>query len=97
MPSKKATTIRLDPALKREVMKIAKEKGLTFSQAVAVALRALADGVFFLSVGISDYPDEYRGELDRESKETMKLYREGKVKGYTSGRKMLSDMLKTDK
>jgi len=96
MPSIKPTTIRLEPALKKEVMRIAKEKGLTFSQAVTVALRALTDGIFFLSVGISEYPDGYKGKLDGESKETMKLYREGKIKGHTSGKEMLSDILGTN-
>lgn len=96
MASKISTTLRIDPQLKRRITALAKREGLSFSQIATIAFRALADGFMHISIGVSQYPKEYLETLERESDETMRLYREGKIKGYTSGKSMLQDILGDD-
>lgn len=93
MASKTSTTIRIDQQLKRMIMKIAREQGLSFSQVASIALKAIADGVMHISVGVSKYPEWYLNELDKESEEMTKQYEAGKLKTYSSSKELFDDIL----
>ena len=85
------TNIRLDPDLKRKIERIAREIGVTFADIVRMALRAIASGRWH--VGPTEYPPEYVEMILKESKEMDRLRKEGKLKGYTSGKEMIDDIL----
>ncbi len=89
--SPNATTVRLDPRLKKAVMKLAQEDGLTLSDIVKMLLRFYAEGS--VNVGVTRYPKAYATMIKKEARETMRLYRQGKIKGYTSAKIMMEDIL----
>lgn len=74
-------------------MKIAREQGLSFSQVASIALKAIADGVIHVSVGVSKYPKWYMNELDKDSEEMMRKYKTGKLKTYSSSEELFDDVL----
>lgn len=87
------TNIRLDPNLKRKIERIAREMGVTFADIVRMALHAIASGRWH--VGPTEYPPEYVDMILKEAKETRRLRKAGKLKGYTSGKEMIDDILST--
>lgn len=89
--SKQPTTIRLDPALYREAMRIARKTGLTFSGVIHLLLRAFVQGT--VHIGVIQYPEDYLESLEKESAELSRLYRKGKAKGYASAKELLGDIL----
>ena len=86
-----ATTVRLDPKLKKAVMKLAEEDGFTLSDIIKMLLRFYVEGA--VTVGVTRYPNSYAAMIKKEAKETMRLYRQGKVKGYASAKEMMDDIL----
>ena len=84
-----ATTIRLDPKLKKAVMQRAKKYGITFSDAATILFHSFALGEMDLSIR---YSKKYLDSLERESKKTMGQYRQGKIKGYTSAKELMDDL-----
>lgn len=87
-----ATTVRLDPKLKKAVLKLAQEDGFTLSDIIKMLLRFYAEGA--VDVGITRYPKAYAAMIKKEAKKTARLYRQGKIKGYTSAKTMMDDILK---
>ena len=85
------TTIRLDPKLKRAVMKGAKELGMKFSELTKLLFMSFVERG--RSIEETRYPKSYLTMLERESKETRRLYKEGRLKGYSSGIEMIRDIL----
>lgn len=99
---------RIDPKLKRAFAKLAKKLELSVSDFLHMLMRAVVDGkihVAFLQ-GTPDicplcgpdpaakYPPGYLEELAKEAEETLRLYKAGKIKGYTSAKEMMRDILK---
>ena len=89
---KTATTIRLDEKLKKKILRLAKQYGLTFSDIVNIALNEVI--LRGARIHPTKIPPGYLKELEREAKETCRLYKEGKIKGYTDPDEMMRDMLK---
>lgn len=86
-----ATTVRLDPRLKKAVMKLAQEDGFTLSDIIKMLLRFYAEGS--VNIGVTRYPKAYADMIKKEAKQTIRLYRQGKLKGYTSAKTMMDDIL----
>lgn len=86
-----ATTIRLDPALKKAVMRLAKERGLSLSDVIKLLLHSFLEGT--VDVGVTRYPDAYAKMIKKELRETKRLVKEGKIKSYTSVKEMFDDLL----
>lgn len=89
------TNIRLDPKLKAMVLKRAKEAGLTLSEVAKFLFRAYAEnrldiGVYHKSF---EYPQSFLDELEKETKETTHLHKEGKLKLYDTADKLFDDIL----
>ena len=59
-----------------------------------MVLKAVTDGE--VHVGVTKYPPGYIEQLEHNAEETYRLYKEGKIKGYSSDKEMLSDMLGDD-
>ena len=88
---KRPPTIRLDPLLYKKVLREGKKAGLSFSNIVQLLLGEFAAGS--LRIGVTRYPQGYLRKLEREAEELQRLYRAGKVKGYTSAKEMFRDIL----
>jgi addiction module RelB/DinJ family antitoxin len=88
-----STTIRLDERLKKEIAKIAKRYGLSFSDIINAALRAIADGDVRIPLGAAKYPPGYLEQLDKEVAEMEKLHAQGKLKTYSSAKELFDDIL----
>ena len=86
------TNIRLDPKLKKNIEHIAHEMGVTLADIVRMALHAIASGRWH--VGPTEYPPEYVDMILKEAKETRRLRKAGKLKGYTSGKEMIEELRK---
>ena len=86
MPTKHPTTIRLDMNLYKDVKQQARKVGMSFSSVVHMLLLAFTDGS--VKIGVSQYPKGYLEALTRESDELSLLARKGKVKGFSSSKKM---------
>ncbi|MBU1124189.1 hypothetical protein KJ652_06435 [Patescibacteria group bacterium] len=89
--TKQPTTIRLDPRLYKQVLREAKKSGLSFTGIVHLLLQAFVAGE--VQVGVTQYPKEYVENLEKESAELSRLYKEGKAKGYTSSKALFNDIL----
>ena len=89
---KHPTTIRLDPALYKEVIREARKVGLNFSNVVHLLLLAFIQGTVY--IGVNQYPEEYLRTIERESEELGHLYRKKKVNGYTSSKSLFDAILK---
>ena len=89
--SPNATTVRLDPKLKKAVMKLAEEDGFTLSDIIKMLLPFYAEGS--MHVGVTRYPKAFGEMIKKEDKKTMRLYRQGKLKGYTSAKDMMNNIL----
>ena len=88
---KHPTTIRLEPALYKQVIREAEKKGLSFTNVVQLLLRAYIDGS--VDIGVTQYPAEYLETLAKEADALRVQHRKGKVKGYTSSRAMFDAIL----
>lgn len=88
---KRPTTIRLDASLYTEALHASKKTGISFSDVVHLLLQAFVQGA--VHIGVSQYPEGYVRSLEKESAELSRLYRKGKVKGYTTGKRLFDDML----
>lgn len=86
-----ATTVRLDPRLKKAVMKLAQADGLTLSDIIKMLLRFYAEGS--VNVGVTRYPKAYAAMIRKESRNTVRLLRQGKLKAYSSAKEMFDDIL----
>jgi antitoxin component of RelBE/YafQ-DinJ toxin-antitoxin module len=91
---KESTTIRLDPRLKKAIDTIAKKHGTTLSQIVQLALQAIANEDLYVVMGVSTYPQSYMDALKAESRETLKQFKAGKLKTFSSAKALFDDVLK---
>ncbi len=89
--AKDVTTIRLQPQLRRAILREAKKAGLSFSDIVQLLLRAFVDGT--VQIGVMQYPQHYIDTLDKEVIALRKANRAGKVKRYKSAKEAFDDIL----
>ncbi len=89
--SKQPTTVRLDSHLYKQASQEARKAGLTFSSVVHLLLRAFTEGT--LQIGVTQYPERYVKELEKESEELSRSYRKGKTKSYASSKELFDDIL----
>ncbi|MDO8648547.1 MAG: hypothetical protein Q7R81_02070 [Candidatus Peregrinibacteria bacterium] len=89
--AKHPTTIRLDSALYKEVLREARKTGLSFSGVVQLLLHAFAEGT--IHIGVSQHTEAYVRTLEKESAALSRLYKAGKVKGYTNSKELFRDIL----
>lgn len=89
--AKDVTTIRIDSALRKAILREAKKAGLSFSDIVQLLLRMFIDQK--MHVGVTQYPKGYIEKLEKEADALHKAYLKGKVKGYSSGKEMIDDIL----
>lgn len=88
---KHPTTIRLDPALYKEVIREARKAGLNFSNVIHLLLLAFVRGTVY--IGVNQYPEGYLSTLERESEELGNLYRKRKAKSYASSKALFNAIL----
>ncbi|MBI1812998.1 hypothetical protein HY285_04035 [Candidatus Peregrinibacteria bacterium] len=86
-----ATTVRLDPKLKRAVMKRAKKEGLTFTDVATFLFQSFAVGE--RKVEMTHYPKVYAEMIQREAREMKRLSREGKLKRFGSVKELFDSIL----
>ncbi|TSC57772.1 MAG: hypothetical protein Greene041619_937 [Candidatus Peregrinibacteria bacterium Greene0416_19] len=89
--SKQPTTIRLEPAFYKQVLREAKKTGLSFSDIVHLLLRAFTEGA--VQIGVTQYPKGYLEMIGREAEELRRFHRKGKVKKYASAKEAFDDIL----
>ncbi|HLD08238.1 MAG TPA: hypothetical protein VJB60_04190, partial [Candidatus Peribacterales bacterium] len=75
-----ATTIRIEDKLRRQIEKLAKQWGLTFTDMVKIALHEMLHRGAHIQE--TTYPPGFIEELERTADETHRLYKEGIIKAY---------------
>jgi antitoxin component of RelBE/YafQ-DinJ toxin-antitoxin module len=96
---KDTTTIRMERELKKGIAEFAKKWGLSFSDVINILARALLDrriffGAFQLPPEEIEYPPGFIDDLEKSAEETHRLYKEGKIKGYTDADEAVAALLK---
>lgn len=83
-------TIRTDPRLKKAFAKFVRQLEMSLSDYLNLLMRESVNGK--LSLGfmhrkeeVFEYPAWYLEKLDKQSSETMRSHRQGKIKGYSDG------------
>ena len=89
--TKYPTTVRLDPHLQKEVIKAAKQAGLTFSSVVHLLLHAFIEGT--VQIGVTQVPLQYLKALEQEATALRRSHRRGKAKIYRSSKALFDDIL----
>lgn len=94
---KTTTTIRMDVKDRQGIAKIAKQHALSFSDVINMLARTLLEGKIYLGVfqtPPTDYPPGFLDEMEKDAAETYRLYKAGKVKGYTNADEAMDALLK---
>jgi len=90
-------TIRTNTQLKKQLEKFVKQLELSISDYFNMVMRASVEGK--IRLGFSqreepfEYPEWFLKELEEQSEETMRLYKEGKIKGYTNADEAMKALL----
>jgi len=87
--------LRIDNKTKRQASNIIKKLGLDLSTAIKLYLKQIIinQGIPFRVRTENGYTPEFEDSLLRAEEETMRLYKTGKIKGYSSINKMHEDIL----
>lgn len=97
---KRTTTIRMDDKDKKGIVRFAQEHALSFSDVMNMLARALLQKKVFLGVFPTppiEYPPGFLEELEKDAEETYRLYKAGKIKGYTNADEAMAALLKEAK
>ena len=89
--AKDVTTIRLDSALRKAILREAKKAGLSFSDIAQLLFRAFVDGT--VQIGVTQYPKGYIEKLHKEADALDRAFRKGKVRSYSYGKELFDDIL----
>ena len=89
--NKSVTTIRLQPDVRKAVVREAKKWGLSFTDIVNILLRAYLHGS--VQIGVTDYPKWYLDKIHKEADELRRLSRQGKAKTYASAKELFDELL----
>ncbi len=87
--------IRIDEELKSSTKEILNDLGLDMSSAIKMFLVQVKrkKAIPFKIVTENGFTPEQEEEMIRESKETIRAYKAGKLKGYDSAEEMIKDIL----
>lgn len=87
--------IRIDEKTKQSANKVLEKLGLDMSSAVKLYLRQISrtKGIPFPVVTENGFTITQERKMIEESNETMRLYKQGKIKGYSSTKEMMKDIL----
>jgi DNA-damage-inducible protein J len=87
--------LRIDNKTKKQASNIIKKLGLDLSTAIKLYLKQIIinQGIPFRVRTENGYTPEFEEAILREEREIMKLYKAGKIKGYTSVKEMHKDIL----
>ena len=87
--------IRIDEKTKRSAKKVLDELGLDMSSAIKLYLKQISvkKGIPFPLVTENGFTPAEEAEILRSSNETLKEYKAGKLKGYTSTKEMMKDLM----
>ena len=87
----------MDDKDKKGIARFAQEHALSFSDVMNMLARALLQKKIFLGVlppPQTQYPPGFIEELVKDAEETHRLYKEGKIKGYTNADEAMAALLK---
>ena len=87
--------IRIDEQTKKSAKRVLDKLGLDMSSAIKLYLRQISrvNGLPFPLVTENGFTPTQEDELIRSSNKMLKLYKQGKLKGYTSTKKLMADLL----
>ena len=87
--------IRIDEQTKNESKKILETLGIDMSAAIKLFLRqvTIQKGIPFPIITENGFVPEQEQQMIRESNNTLRAYNKGKIKGYTSAKKLMTDIL----
>lgn len=87
--------IRIDKKTKQDANRVLNRLGLDMSSAVKIYLRQISrmNGIPFRLTTENDFTPTKEQQLIDESNETLRLYKEGKIRGYASAKSMMKDLL----
>ena len=88
--------IRLDYKTKRDAKRVLDRLGIDMSGAVKIYFRQISriQGIPFPLVTKNGFTAKQETQLIQESNETLKAYKAGKMKGYTSTKELMMELLK---
>jgi len=87
--------IRIDKKTKQDANRVLDRLGLDMSSAVKIYLRQISrtNGIPFRLTTENGFTPTQEQQLIDESNEMLRLCKKGKIKGYTSSKKMIKDLL----
>ena len=88
--------IRIDEKTKREAKRVLDQLGLDMSSAIKIYLRQISrtHGIPFPLLTQNGFTPQQEQKIIKESNATLESYKQGKIKGYVSAKKLLNDLLK---
>ena len=87
--------IRIDKKTKQSANRVLERLGLDMSSAVKIYLRQITrtNGIPFPLLTKNGFTHAQEQRIVDESNEIIRLYKEGKIKGYSSAKDMMKDIL----
>lgn len=88
--------IRIDQKTKREAQRVLDRLGLDMSSAVKIYFRQISrtQGIPFPLITGNGFTPQQEERLIRESNATLQSYKQKKMKGYTSTKELVDELLK---
>lgn len=88
--------IRVDTQSKKKVKKVLDELGLDFTTAIKIYFHQIVStqSIPFKLLTKNGFTPAHEKKLVAESRETLRLYKAGKLKGYPNAKSMWADILK---
>ncbi len=95
-PSNTTLQVRLNQKEKIQVKKVLDGLGIDFSTAIKIYFNKIihTKGIPFALTTENGFTPEQEKQLIKESNETLRLYKSGKIKGYTDTKEFIQDILK---
>ena len=87
--------VRIDEQTKKAAKKVLDELGIDLSGAIKLYLKQIGrvKGIPFPLTTENGFTSEQEKEIIHSSNETLRLYQAGKIKGYTSTKELMKDIL----
>lgn len=86
--------IRVDEATKKSAQAIFEKLGFDLSSAIKIYLRQVVQkkGIPFVLVTENGFTPSQEEKLIKDSNETIRLFKSGKLKGYKSAKSLIADL-----
>ncbi len=86
--------VRVDEKTKKNANRVLNTLGLDMSTAIKMYLRQIdiTQGIPFSVLTENGFTPEQEKQLIRESNATLKAFKKGKIKGYTSAKALMKDL-----